>query len=185
MNMIASAWQLRASFIRWSLFLVPLLILLGVLSGQLSGSGEGSAWFSALEMPATYPPGWLFGVVWTVLYALMGFAMAVIAAAKGARGRGVAALAFVIQLIINLAWSPMFFGAHQITGALLLILLLDLAVIVTIALFWRIRRSAAVLMLPYLAWILFATVLTYQIRQANPHLDGQQDYSGAIDRYEF
>lgn len=185
MNMIASAWQLRASFIRWSLFLVPVIILLGVLSGQLSGSGADSAWFSALEMPAIYPPGWLFGVVWTVLYALMGFAMAVVASAKGARGRGAAALAFIVQLVLNLAWSPMFFAAHQITGALALIALLDLAVIVTIVLFWRIRRSASVLMLPYLAWVLFATLLTWEIRQANPDLDGQRDYSGAIDRYEF
>ncbi|MCB2062854.1 MAG: tryptophan-rich sensory protein [Novosphingobium sp.] len=185
MNMIASAWQLRASFIRWSLFLVPLIILLGVLSAQLSGSGTDSAWFSALELPAINPPSWLFGAVWPVLFALMGFALAVIAAAKGARGRGVAVLAFVIQLVINLAWSPMFFGSHQITGALILIGLLDVAVLVTIVLFWRIRRSAALLMLPYLAWILFATVLTWQIRQANPHLDGQQDFSGAIDRYEF
>lgn len=185
MNMIASAWQLRASFIRWSLFLVPLIILLGALSSRLSGSGTDSAWFSALELPSIYPPGWLFGVVWPILYALMGFALAVIAAAKGARGRGVAVLAFVIQLVINLAWSPMFFGSHQITGALILILLLDLAVLVTIVLFWRIRRLAGLLMLPYLAWILFATLLTYQIRQANPHLDGQADYSGAIDRYEF
>ncbi len=185
MNMIASAWQLRASFIRWSLFLVPVIILLGVLSGQLSGSGENSAWFSALELPAIYPPGWIFGVAWTILYALMGFSLAVIAAAAGARGRGVAVLAFIVQLVINLAWSPMFFGSHQITGALILILLLDVAVLVTVVLFWRVRRSAAVLLLPYLAWILFATVLTYQIRQANPHLDGQQDYSGAIDRYEF
>ena len=185
MNMIASQWQLRASFIRWSLFLVPLLILLGALSGQLSGSGADSAWFSALQMPAIYPPGWLFGVVWTILYALMGFAMAVIAAAKGARGRGAATLAFVVQLVLNLAWSPMFFAYHQITGALALIVLLDLAVIVTIALFWKIRRSAALLMLPYLAWILFASVLTWQILQANPDLDGQLDYSGAIDRYEF
>ncbi len=185
MNMIASRWQLRASFIRWSLFLVPLIILLGVVSGQLSGSGADSAWFSALEMPANYPPGWLFGAVWTVLYAMMGFALAVVAAAKGARGRGVAVLAFVVQLVLNLAWSPMFFGYRQITGALMLIALLDLAVIGTIALFWRVRRSAAVLMLPYLAWILFATLLTWQILQANPHLDGQQDYSGAIDRYKF
>lgn len=185
MNMIASAWQLRASFIRWALFLVPTLILLGVLSGQLSGSGEGSAWFSALEMPAIYPPGWLFGIVWTILYALMGLAMAVIAAAKGARGRGLAVLMFVVQLVLNLAWSPVFFGGHQITGALVVIALLDLAVIVTVALFWKIRRSAALLMLPYLAWILFATLLTWQIRQANPELDGAQDFSGAIDRYEF
>ncbi len=185
MNMIASRWQLRTSFIRWSLLLVPLIILLGVVSGQLSGSGSDSAWFSALKMPATYPPGWLFGVVWTVLYALMGFALAIVASAKGARGRGAAVLAFIVQLVLNLAWSPMFFGYHQISGALFLIAVLDVAVIVTIALFWRIRRSAALLMLPYLAWILFATLLNWQILDANRGLDGKQDYSGAIGRYEF
>jgi benzodiazapine receptor len=184
MNVIASSWQLRASFIRWALFLVPAIVLLGVLSGQLSGSGTENPWFQELQMPAAYPPGWLFGVAWTILYALMGFALAIIAAAKGARGRGMAVLVFVVQLVINLAWSPMFFGAHQITGALILILVLDVAVILTIILFARVRRSAALLLLPYLAWILFATYLNFEIRQANPDLDGQ-DYSGAVQRYEF
>jgi translocator protein len=183
MNMIASQWQLRASFVRWALFLVPVIILLGVLSGQLAGSGAGSAWFAALQMPAAYPPGWLFGVAWTILYALMGCALAVIAAAKGARGRGAAVLMFIVQLLLNLAWSPMFFAAHQLTGALVLIVVLDLAVVLTIVLFWRVRRSAALLLLPYLAWILFATYLIFEIRQANPDLDGR-DYPGTM-RYEF
>jgi translocator protein len=184
MNMIASPWQLRASFIRWALFLVPVIILLGVLSAEVSGSGSDSTWFRALKMPALYPPGWLFGVVWTILYAMMGFALAIIAAAKGARGRGVAVLAFVFQLTLNLAWSPMFFGAKQLSGALLLIVVLDLAVILTIWLFARVRRSAALLLLPYLAWILFATWLTFEIRQANPALDGH-DYPGTSQRFEF
>ena len=184
MNMIASPWQLRASFIRWSLFLVPLIILLGVLSGELAGSGAGSSWFQALKMPALYPPGRQFSMVWTILYTMMGFSLAIIAAAKGARGRGVAVLAFVVQLVLNLAWSPMFFAAKQISGALLLIVVLDLAAILTIWLFWRVRRSAALLLLPYLAWILFATWLTFEIRQANPLLDGH-DYPGTSQRYEF
>lgn len=184
MNMIASPWQIRSSFIRWALVFVPVIILLGVLSGQLAGSGADSAWFSALEMPAIYPPGWLFGVVWTVLYALMGIALAIVMAAKGARGRGAAVLIFAVQLVLNLAWSPVFFAAHQITGAFILIVVLDLAVLATIALFWRVRRVAALLLLPYLAWALFATLLTWEIRQANPELDGKA-YSGAIERYEF
>ena len=183
MNRLASPAQLRASLIRWLLFLVPLVMLLGFLSSQFGSAN--TPWFAALAKPATFPPPATFGIVWTVLYVMMGAALAMVCAAWGSRGRGLAIVAFVVQFALNLAWSPMFFGSHQITGALILIGLLDVAVLVTIVLFWRIRRSAALLMLPYLAWILFATVLTWQIRQANPHLDGQQDFSGAIDRYEF
>lgn len=184
MNMIGSKWQLRATLIRWALLLVPLVILLGILSSSISGSGAEDPWFAALEKPSTYPPGWIFGVVWTALYALMGFAMALVLSAAGARGRGLAALAFAVQLVLNLFWSPVFFGAHQITWALWLIVALDVAVFVTIVLFWRVRPSAGILMLPYLAWILFATLLTWQIREANAELEGQ-DVSGAVQRYEF
>ncbi|RYZ61917.1 MAG: tryptophan-rich sensory protein, partial [Proteobacteria bacterium] len=113
---------LRASYIRWALFLVPAIVLLGVLSGQLAGSGADNPWFAALEKPALYPPGWTFGVVWTVLYALMGLALAMILAARGARGRGLATAVFVVQLVLNLAWSPLFFALHQLDGAFYLIL---------------------------------------------------------------
>lgn len=184
MSMIASSGQLRASYIRWALFLVPAIVLLGVMSGQLSGSGADNPWFAALEKPALYPPGWTFGVVWTVLYALMGLALAMILAARGARGRGLATAVFLVQLALNLAWSPVFFGAHSISGALGLIVAIDIAVGLTLILFWRIRRLAGILLLPYLAWVLFATYLTWDIHRLNDGMDGGE-VSGAVQRVEF
>ncbi len=184
MNVIASKDQLRGTYIRWSLVFVPSMILLGLLSAQLSGTGPDNPWFAALVKPSVYPPPAVFGVVWTLLYAMMGFALAVVASARGAPGRGVAVAVFVVQLALNLAWSPLFFGAHQITGALMLIGFLDAAVAVTIVLFWRIRATAGLLLLPYLLWILFATYLNWEFRQANLDMDGQQVPS-AVTRIEF
>lgn len=184
MSELASPAQLRGAFLRWALFLIPGVVLLGFLSGALAGSGPGNPWFDALEKPAIYPPPGVFGLVWTVLYLLMGAAGAIIAAARGARGRGVALAVFAAQLVLNLLWSPVFFGLHQITAALVVIAALDLAVIATIALFWRIRPLAAWLLLPYLLWIAFATLLTWEFRAANPGADGRE-VSGAVQRIEL
>ena len=115
---------------------------------------------------------------------MMGLAVAVIMSARGAWGRGQAVIAFIVQLLINLAWSPMFFAAHQITGALVVIAVLDVAVIVTIWLFWRVRPLAGALMLPYLAWILFATLLNWQFLVANPLADGQRG-APAVQRIQL
>lgn len=184
MNTIASPGQLRASYIRWALLFVPAIVLLGLLSAQLSGSSEHNPWFAALAKPDLYPPSFVFGVVWTILYGLMGFSLAMVASARGARGRPVAIVVFIVQLGLNLAWSPVFFGEHQITTALYLCIALDVAVLATVALFWRVRSMAGVLLLPYLAWALFATYLTWELRVANPGMDGM-DVSGAVERFEF
>lgn len=168
MTELASPDQLRASLLRWSLFLAPLLLLLGSFSGAAAGSGGNNLWFIGLEKPAIYPPPATFGIVWTVLYLLMGAALAMIVTARGAAGRGAAITAFVVQFVLNLGWSPLFFALHQITGALILLVVLDVAVIVTILLFRRVRPLAAWLLLPYLAWALFATALNWQFLEANP-----------------
>ena len=171
MTELASAGQLRASYLRWAMVLVPGLILLGYLSAMY-GSPK-SAWFESLVKPSIFPPPQYFGPVWTALYGLMGFALSLIVTARGAWGRERAVIAFAVQLVLNLAWSPVFFGMHHITAALVVIGLLDVAVIITIVLFWRVRGLAAILLLPYLAWILFASVLTYEFRAANPMADGR------------
>lgn len=181
MNLLASRSQLRASILRWTLLLVPGILLLGSLSGVVSGSGPDNSWYASLRKPAISPPSFLFPIVWSTLYAAMGFAAALVCAAWGARGRAIAILAFVAQLALNLAWSPVFFGAHQITAALVIILLLDAMVLVTIGLFWRIRWLAGALLLPYLAWILFATVLNWQYLELNPNADGGAS-PGAVER---
>ena len=173
MNRLASPAQLRASYLRWALFLVPLVVLLGLASGWVSGSTAQTPWFAALRKPAIFPPPATFGVVWTVLYVLMGLAFALVCAARGARWRGAAIATFIVQLAVNLAWSPTFFGAHRITLALYVILALIVLVLTTIALFWKVRRAAALLLLPYLAWIGFASVLNWQFLQLNRDLDGR------------
>jgi tryptophan-rich sensory protein len=184
MNRLASPAQLRASFFRWALFVVPLVLLLGFLSGQVGGSTAESPWFAALTKPATFPPPLAFPIVWTALYALMGLAFALVCAAWGARFRGAAIALFLVQLAINLAWSPVFFALHEIKVALAVILALDVAVLLTAALFWRVRRLAAWLLVPYLLWILFATVLNWQFLELNPSADGA-DASYAVQRIEL
>jgi len=182
-NRLASPAQLRASFVRWALFMVPLVMLLGFISGRVGGSAE-DPWFLALEKPDIFPAPALFGVVWPILYTLMGLATAMVCAAWGSRYRTPAILAFVLQLIVNLSWSPIFFAMHEITLALYLIIALDVVVLLTIVLFWKVRRAAALLLVPYLAWIVFATVLNYEFLRLNPDADGQEG-SYAVQRIEL
>ena len=184
MSELASSAQLRTGYLRWALFLVPGILLVGFLSGVVSQSGPDNPWFASLVKPSAYPPPATFGIVWSILYVLMGLALAMIVTARGAAGRGMAIAVFTVQLLLNLAWSPLFFGAHQITAALVLIAVLDLAVMLTIALFHRVRPLAALLLVPYLAWALFATYLNWEFRAANPGADGRQ-VSGAATRVEF
>ncbi len=184
MNVIASPGQLRASFLRWTLVLVPLVLLLGFVSWVLGGSGPQNSWFAGLTRPTIYPPAATFGIVWSVLYVMMALALAMIAAARGAAARGVAIAAFVVQLLLNLAWSPVFFGMHLMTCALYILIALDVAVLITVALFYRVRKDAGLLLVPYLAWVCFATVLNWQFLAANPDADGRPT-SNAVTRIEL
>ena len=178
MRMIASPGQLRASFLRWALVFVPLLLLLGMLS-SLAGN-PASAWFMNLAKPGTYPPPEAFGIVWTILYILMGLAAALVASARGAWGRGRALVLFAVQMVLNLAWSPVFFAMHRISGALYLLFALDIAVLVTVVAFWKVRSRAGMLLLPYVAWIGFATLLNWQMLDLNRDADGQAEANAVI-----
>lgn len=168
MGEIASPGQIRMSFLRRALFTVPLILLLGIGSGRLAGSGAGNPWFEMLVKPAIMPPGWAFALAWTILYILLGFALAMVLNARGARGRGLAIGLFVVQLALTLAWSPVFFAAHRVTAAFWLILVIAALAAVTVWLFWRIREAAGLLMLPYLFWLCFAAILNFQIDRLNP-----------------
>ena len=122
MNEIASQGQLRLAYLRWALVTVPAIVFLGFLSGRLANSGFGNRWFASLDLPAITPPGWVFGVVWPILYIMLGLSLAMILHARGAKGRGFALTLFFVQLIANFAWSPLFFGQYQVTSALYLII---------------------------------------------------------------
>ncbi|HEY0411686.1 MAG TPA: TspO/MBR family protein [Allosphingosinicella sp.] len=168
MTAIASRAQLRMSFLRYALFTVPAVLLLGTVSGRASGSGHGNPWFDALAKPAIMPPAWVFPVAWTALYVGLGLALALVLHARGARGRPLALGFFVAQLALNYAWSPIFFALHRVGLALLVIAAMIALAAAAALLFYRIRKAAGLLMLPYLAWLAFAAALTWQIDRLNP-----------------
>ncbi len=168
MTELATPGQLRMSYWRWALVTVPAIVLIGSLMGILSNSGYDNRWFAALDRPAVVPPGWVFGAVWTALYICLGLALAMILHARGAKGRGFALLLFFVQLIANFAWSPLFFGLHQVSSALYLIIFILMVTIATAFAFAPIRKAAAWLLVPYMLWLSFATILNFQIDQRNP-----------------
>ena len=181
MTAIASRSQLRMSFLRYALFTVPAILLLGTVSGRISGSGYGNAWFDALQKPAIMPPGWMFGAAWTILYILLGLALAMILNARGARGRPLALALFFAQLLLNYSWSPIFFALHEIRLALFVIAaMLGLSIAATVR-FAKIRRAAALLMLPYLAWLCFAGFLNFRIIELNPDAEALVPQQGSAD----
>lgn len=168
---LASKGQLRASYLRWAVVTVPFILLLGFTSGRLVESGDANCWYRALAKPDVTPPDWVFPVAWTTIYALMGLALAMIVNARGSRLRGPAIALFVGQLLVNLVWTPLFFGAHQVVWSLVAIGAMLLLASATTWAFGRIRRGAAWLLVPYLVWISFAGVLTWQIHRLNPNAE--------------
>jgi tryptophan-rich sensory protein len=157
----ANTWKIAIVF-------VVAIELLGGASGWLSNSGYGNAWFDGLQKPLFMPPGWVFGVVWPILYGLMGIAAAMIVAQPPSDRRRLGLSLFSVQLLLNLAWSPIFFAAHQITLAKYVIFVMALLAAAAAGQFYRLRKSAGLLMLPYLAWLIFATTLNASIEALNP-----------------
>ncbi|MEG3089694.1 TspO/MBR family protein [Sphingomonas sp. PB4P5] len=168
MREIASKQQLRLAYLRWAVVTVPFILLLGFASARLVPMGSDNLWYKALVKPAATPPDWAFPVAWTTLYILMGLALAMIIHARGARLRGLAIGLFAVQLVINLIWSPLFFGAHQVFAALIVIGVMFAAALATTLVFGRIRSAAAWLMVPYLAWLVCAAILNFQVHRLNP-----------------
>jgi tryptophan-rich sensory protein len=144
---------------------VVLCNLAGVIGVASSPTGR-SPWYQALEKPSFNPPGWVFGPVWTLLYCMMGLSLFLLVRAGWPAAR-TAIVFFAVQLLLNAAWTPVFFRYEQIGWALVVLVLLDAAVIATIAAAWTVSRPAAYLLLPYLAWILFATVLNASLWRLN------------------
>jgi len=142
--------------------------LLGGLSGWLSQSGYGNPWFDALVKPSFMPPGFLFGIVWPILYALLGLALAMILAEPPSDRRRVALILFGVQMMLNFAWSPIFFAGHDITLAKYVIITMIVAAAAAALLFYRLRPAAGLLMVPYLCWLMFATALNTSIETLNP-----------------
>jgi tryptophan-rich sensory protein len=158
----------RPDWWKLALVTVPAIVLAGSASGWLSGSGYGNPWFDDLAKPAFMPPGWMFGAAWTTLYTLMGIAVARVLASPPSERRRPALMLFFAQLALNFAWSPIFFAAHDIRLAAMVIFVMLAIASAATAKFLRIDRVAGALMLPYLAWLCFAAALTTAIDRLNP-----------------
>jgi tryptophan-rich sensory protein len=153
---------------RKALIAVPLIVGLGTLSGFLSNSGFGNPWFDALRKPSFMPPGWAFGAAWTTLYTMLGIALAAVLTEPPSPERDKAVRAFVAQLLLNFAWSPIFFAAHDIKAAGAVIVAMLIIAALALGKFLRLRPLAGALMIPYLGWLMFAAALTAEIGRLNP-----------------
>lgn len=182
MTILATPQQLRASFLRWTLFMVPLVLLVGFMAGQLGG--PDTPWFAALKKPAIYPPPVTFGIVWSVLFVLIGLALAMVASAWGALGRGAALIAFGVHFLVTQSWTAVFFGMQDMLAALMVLGCGVATLLFALALVYRVRPRAAALLLPYLAWLCFAAALNYQFITHNPD-GGPKGASGAATRVEL
>lgn len=143
---------------------LAVLILLCEAAGALGILFTADAipgWYATLTKPVFTPPNWLFGPVWTLLYALMGFgAWRVLQrSSPGAEYHRRAMTFFWLQLVLNAVWTPVFFGAHALLPGLVIIFLLWCSILLMIRAFSAVDRAAAWLQLPYLLWVSFATAL--------------------------
>ncbi|NLO04412.1 MAG: tryptophan-rich sensory protein [candidate division WS1 bacterium] len=135
---------------------------LPALGGLSMESGEGS-WYQQLTKPALNPPGWLFGPVWTALYLMMGIALYLVWSRAGRPGVSLAIGVFAVQLLLNGLWTPAFFGMQSPATGLMVIIPMWFGILASIILFWRISVTAGALLIPYLAWVSFATYLNSAI----------------------
>ncbi|MFC2134094.1 TspO/MBR family protein [Bacteroidota bacterium] len=143
------------------LYLVLAIILcmgIGFISGQLTDTN--SDWFLNLEKPVIYPPGYLFGLVWSVLYFLMGVSLYLIIIKTKDK---LPYILFGSQLVLNFFWTIIFFGLKNILFSIIEILVLWALILWTIIIFRKHSKTAAYLLIPYILWVTFATILTVSI----------------------
>jgi len=153
---------------RWTILLFWLVICFAVAGTSASWTdGEVRGWYRTLARPSIAPPNWVFGPVWTLLYALMAIAAWKASMAASTPWKSAAITLFVIQLALNFAWSLIFFRWHHIGWALAEVIVLWTAILCTILAFVRVSMIAAWLMTPYLAWVTFASILNEEYWRLN------------------
>lgn len=143
---------------------VALCLSVGFVSGWLFRPG---AWYAGLDKPPFNPPAWVFAPAWTILYVTMAVAVWRIWCLAASAARSQALRQFGVQLGLNALWTPVFFGAQSLSGGLAVILAMAIAIMVTIQRFHPLDRLAAWLLVPYLAWVAFATVLNVSLLALN------------------
>ena len=146
---------------------IGLPLAIGAIAGMFTAT-EIAGWFQTINKPDWQPPNWVFGPVWTALYILMGISFYLIWKSDAPKTKKrIAVTLWIIQLVFNFFWSFIFFKKHQIDWALGEILVLWFFILLTMLFFGRIRSLAAWLMVPYISWVTFASLLTFSIYQLN------------------
>lgn len=154
----------------WVKLVICIAVCLGAgMIGSLFTQQSVSSWYTTLQKPAFSPPNWLFAPVWTLLYILMGIAVFMVWH-KGLKQSQIkqSIIIFIIQLVLNVAWSFSFFGLRSPLAGLFVIVLLWIAILLTIISFFRVSRTAAYLLIPYILWVSFATILNSSLYMLNP-----------------
>jgi len=152
----------------WIKLIISILVsqLAGILGSLFTLTSDGS-WYSTLIKPSFNPPNSVFGPVWTTLYLLMGISLYLIWECKKSFNRRVGLYLFFIQLVLNTLWSILFFGLQNPTFAFIGIILLWLAILFNIVYFLKVKKTAGYLLIPYLLWVSFASILNYFIMILN------------------
>jgi len=154
--------------IQWLGLVIFLVVCLGAAGlGALATTPQIEGWYRTLAKPTWNPPAWIFGPVWTTLYVMMAIAAWLVWKPAGFKAEATPLTLFAVQLALNIAWSWIFFGAHQPGWAFVEIMLLWLAIGATTAAFFRCSTLAGWLFVPYLAWVSFASVLNFAIWRLN------------------
>jgi len=143
-------------------------VLLCFAAASLGAVFMPGEWYAALRKPSWNPPGWIFGPVWSVLYTMMAVAAWLVWQRRGFGAQRRPLGLFLVQLALNAAWTPLFFGLHRPGVAFAEIVLLWLAIAWTLATFWRVHRAAAWMLVPYLTWVSFAALLNFTLWRLNP-----------------
>lgn len=146
---------------------VALCLAVAAIGGAVTATSVAT-WYAGLAKPSFNPPAWVFGPVWTALYLMMAFAAWRVWRARDLAGARAALGIWALQLALNLCWSLVFFGGRMIGAALAEIVVLLAAILATTHLFWRIDRLAGALLVPYAAWVGFATILNAALWRLNP-----------------
>jgi benzodiazapine receptor len=150
---------------------IPAIVLVGSLMGYLSNSGFENGWYAELRKPSFQPPAWMFGVVWTILYTLLGLALAMVLREPPSNRRRDALWLFGGQLALNFSWSPIFFGLQMIEIALVVLIAMLVLALAAARYFRGLQPVSGWLMLPYLLWLCLAVVLNYETGRLNPGAD--------------
>jgi tryptophan-rich sensory protein len=150
----------------------PRLALVGWLALCLAASGTAffvstGGWYASLRKPVWNPPSWLFGPVWTLLYIMMAVAAWLVWREGGWKRQSTPLGLFLFQWFFNALWTPLFFGMHRVGLACVVIVALWCVLAATLAWFWRLKKAAGLLLLPYLVWVTFATALNFTLWRLN------------------